>query len=473
MGRPFHSLLRRQLKRHRGDPDLVPYDWRAFVDAVDQAYRQSDVDRLMIERSLDLSSEELSDANSQMREAVSALRQGQLELESRVQRALDEQRRLEDQLRQAQKMEAIGRLAGGVAHDFNNLLVIITGEAELLLESPLDQEAGRAIREIVVAAESAAGLTRQLLAFSRQQTLTPTVIDINQLVTSTGTLVNRLIGEDIELVIDVDADVGAVSADANQLQQVLLNLAVNARDAMPDGGRFTITTRFDRIEQQQATTLGLAPGAYVRLTVADNGAGMSAEVRARVFEPFFTTKGQQHGTGLGLSSAYGIIKQSHGHIAVESAPGCGSTFRIWLPRVAEVPQPSPPEPAAATGSGVVLVVEDQDPVRRTIRARLEKAGFVVVDCADGRAALAAADAMPRIDLLLTDLVMPLMGGRELAMRLEQSRPGLKVLYMTGYVNDVVVQEEVRSGRRRLLQKPFRGERLVAEVQAAMEPGLIR
>jgi two-component system cell cycle sensor histidine kinase/response regulator CckA len=477
----YHSLLTRQLKRHVGDLEAIPPEWRAFVDAVNQAYRQSDADRLLIERSLDLSSEELGSANAQMRHAVFALQQAQADLESRVRertqeltqaneslhRANLEQRRLEEELRQAHKMEAIGQLAGGIAHDFNNLLIVIFGQVDMLLRDGLPESAAASLREIHEAAESAATLTRQLLAFSRRQTLAPTVLDLNTLVAATSALVRRLVGEGIDLHTDFDDNAGAVSADAGQLQQVLLNLAANARDAMRDGGRLELATR--RVDVTPGSERDGAPaGAWALLTVTDSGIGMSPDVRSRIFEPFFTTKGQQHGTGLGLSTAYGIVRQSGGHIGVTSEPGKGAQFRVWLPAVTGAAADSPaPAPKRRQARGVVLVAEDQEPVRRAICRWLQHAGYDVFDAEDGIRALECAATIDRIDVLLTDLVMPRMGGRALAERLADLRPDLKVLYMTGYVDDAEVAREVRDGTRLLLQKPFKADVLLGALDTLL------
>jgi signal transduction histidine kinase len=480
----LHSLLRRQLKRHFGEGTDVPVAWRPFVAAVDEAYRQSDLDRTMIERSLDLSSAELGQANARMRQAVTELQDAHAALESRVadrtreltvanetlRQASLEQQRLEAQLRQAHKMEAIGRLAGGIAHDFNNLLIVIFGQVEVLLNTMTDHSTRASIGEIQQAAESAALLTRQLLAFSRQQTLTPTTLDINDLVRNTNVLLRRLIGEDIDLVAHLEFNVGTVRADVGQLQQVLLNLGVNARDAMPHGGRLTITTSSQAFEHGVATMgADVKPGAYVVLTVTDTGVGMDADVKARVFEPFFTTKSLNQGTGLGLATAYGIVKQSGGSIDVVSELGQGTTVRVLLPRVraphARVAPSS--RPATPSGAGSILVVEDQDAVRRVICGRLERAGYAVLEAENGRAALHVAAEAPHIDLLVTDIVMPHMNGRALAVQLAKLRPTLKVMYMTGYIDDADITRDIRDGAHVLLQKPFTAETLLQAVQAVL------
>ena len=480
---PLHSLLRRQLKRCFGDQASIPAEWRVLISAVNEAYLQSDLDRTMLERSLDLSSEELSEANGRMRSAVTALQEARLELESRVgertqeltvanetlRRASVEQRDLEERLRQAQKMEAIGRLAGGVAHDFNNLLTVIFGQSEWLLEEAANASSRAAIQEIQQAAESAASLTRQLLAFSRQQALTPTILDINELVRKTNLLLRRLISEDIELVTNLEFDVGMVCADAGQLQQVLLNLGVNARDAMPHGGRLTIATSSRIFEDGSVVAdVGVKPGRYVVLTVEDTGIGMDADVRARIFEPFFTTKALNQGTGLGLATAYGIVQQSDGAIDVRSEPGQGTTFRVFLPRVsAPLQRSAPDERRVPPGTGTILVVEDQDAVRRLVARRLRSAGYTVLEAPNGPSALQVASAASDIDLLLTDVVMPHMNGRTLAVELVRSRPLLKVLYMTGYIDDAEVTREIRGGAHPLLQKPFTTEALLHTVQALL------
>jgi two-component system cell cycle sensor histidine kinase/response regulator CckA len=477
---PLHSLLRRQLRRHFGAVDAVPEDLRAFVSAINDAYQQSDRDRIMLERSIALSSDELLHANVQMRHAMTQLQQAQLELESRVadrtreltaandtlRQSAADQRHLEARLRQAQKMEAIGLLAGGVAHDFNNLLTVIFGQLDLLRYAKNEKDWKEAVREIHQAAESAASLTHQLLAFSRQQALTPTLVDVNDLVRDTTVLLRRLMNEGIELVLDLDPDAGAVRADAGQLQQVLLNLGVNARDAMPDGGRLSIATSAAVIDAETAPDdVPIQPGRYAVIAVADTGIGMDADTKARIFEPFFTTKALHQGTGLGLATAYGIVKQSDGYISVTSEPGCGSTFRVLLPQVGlDRAAHESAASAPSTGVGTILVAEDQDAVRRVICARLRHAGYAVHEARSGPAALDIASGLSHIDLLLTDVVMPHMSGRTLALRLLDERPDLKVIYMTGHISDVAVTREIRSGSWPLLQKPFPTETLLAAIR---------
>ena len=466
MDEPLHSLLRRQLKRHH--PDAIPEEWRPFIAAVSQAYYQSDVDRQMLERSLDLSSEELGQANSQMRRAVAALQEARADLETRVDERTKALATAENRLRQAQKMEAIGRLAGGIAHDFNNLLTVIYGQAELLLEEELAEDTRGSVTEIRQAAESAASLTQQLLAFSRQQALALTVLDVNELVRSTNSLLRRLIGEDVELVAHLSPGVGMVRVDRGQFQQVLLNLGVNARDAMPQGGQLTIATANSVVDEHTSQPTYIRPGSYVALTVSDTGIGMNEDVRARIFEPFFTTKSLNRGTGLGLATVYGIVKQSDGYIDVVSEPNQGATFNILLPQVDESVQPhAAASRRTGTAVGCILVVEDQEPVRRVICQRLLQAGYNVLEAHNGPVALEIASAAAHIDLLLTDVVMPHMSGRTLAVRLANDRPLLKVLYMTGYSDDAEVAREIRDRSRPLLQKPFNADTLLHAVQSVL------
>ena len=375
-----------------------------------------------------------------------------------------ERRALEQQVQQSHKMEAIGRLAGGIAHDFNNLLMVISGYSEFLLDrlGP-DLTLRSPAQEIAGAADRASSLTRQLLAFSRKQMLTPKVLDLNGVVSENLKMLNRIIGEDIELVMIPAAGLGAVRADAGQIEQVIMNLAVNARDAMPGGGRLTIETSNLTIDEEFARLHApLLPGEYVVLSISDNGAGMDLETQSHIFEPFFTTKGLK-GTGLGLSTVYGIVKQSGGYIWVYSDAGKGTTFKVYLPRVAEnfertaqvAALPEPPAAPAAPGRETILLVEDENNLRYLARQFLEKQGYRVMEAPDGSVAMkmAAAHEGP-IHLLLTDVIMPGMNGRELAQRLAEIRPDTKILYMSGYTENVIGRNGTLDAGIRLLQKPF-------------------
>lgn len=382
---------------------------------------------------------------------------------------ITEHKRLEDQLLQMQKMEAVGRLAGGLAHDFNNLLTAINGYSGLVLES-IDEgdPLRRDVEEIQRAGERAAALTRQLLAFSRKQVLRPKPVNLNSVVEGMERMLRRLIGEDLELVIRLEPGLASITADPTQMEQVLLNLVVNARDAMPGGGRLTIETA--NLTARQAASrrhLGLAPSAQVVLSVTDTGCGMDAETRARLFEPFFTTK--EHGTGLGLSTVYGVVRQSGGIIQVESEPGRGSCFRVYLPRTedrAPGAAARESERAAPQGWETVLVVEDDPEVRRLVGKVLRKNGYRVLEAGHGGEALALArgHAGP-IHLLIADVVMPKMGGPELASHLRMLRPGLKLLYMSGYEHK---PSPALGGP--FLQKPFPPEVLAQKVRAALDEG---
>jgi len=383
---------------------------------------------------------------------------------------------LEERLRVSQKLEAIGRLAGGVAHDFNNMLTVIGGNGEMLARK-LPPESGELalLGEIREATDRAAGLTRQLLAFSRTQVLTPQVTELAAIVGRVETMLRRLIGEDIRLVCSLAPETGFVLVDPSQLEQVILNLAVNARDAMPKGGTLTISTSLHVVEADSGSSgLARAPGRYARLSVADSGCGMTPEVRERIFEPFFTTKPPGAGTGLGLATVFGIVHQSGGQIEVESAPGSGTRFDIDLPQVpAPVADSGPKEtaPAAARGHETILLVEDEAGVRRVARMALERQGYVVYAAASGREALDLAKQHgDQIDLLLTDLVMPELSGRELAETLKARYPRLAVLLMSGYVEDDFVRLGVQADELTLLQKPFTLAQLAAKVRATLDGG---
>jgi two-component system, cell cycle sensor histidine kinase and response regulator CckA len=375
-----------------------------------------------------------------------------------VTRDVTERKRLEEQLRQSQKMEAVGRLAGGVAHDFNNLLTGIIGYADLLRAAlPPESELQADAEEVRKAAERAASLTRQLLAFSRRQVLQPQILSLNQAVGEMERMLRRLIGEDVELVTDTAPDLGAVEADPGQIEQVIANLVVNARDAMPAGGRLIVRTANVEVNGHPRTEPQMRPGSYVLLSVSDSGTGMDTETQSRMFEPFFTTKDVGKGTGLGLATVYGIVKQSGGYIWVTSAPGAGTTFDIFLPRAerpAETDAPARPAVARAARAGTetVLVVEDERLVRDLIARNLGERGYGVLTAVNGAEALEAVGRRREpIDLLLTDVVMPELGGPELAARLRAVQPSLKVVYMTGYAERAVAGELAPWP---LLQKPF-------------------
>ena len=387
---------------------------------------------------------------------------------------ITERRQLEAQLHQSQKLEAIGHLAGGVAHDFNNILAVILGYGELAQEQMGPEHPARErIDEMVNAAERAAGLTRQLLAFSRQQVVQPKVLDLNTIVADTQKMLGRLIGEDVDVVIHTALGLGAVKADPGQIEQVILNLAVNARDAMPKGGRLTLETANVEFDEGYATAHPPAmPGRYVLLAVSDTGIGMDEETKSRIFEPFFTTKPMGEGTGLGLATVYGIVKQSDGFIWVYTEPGRGTTFKIYLPRVDEETTAGGAWTAPAEASGgteTILVAEDTEALGRMIRTTLEGRGYTVLLASDGEEALKLArEHTGPIHLLLTDVVMPKMGGGEMGKQLSALRPGIRVLYMSGYTDGVISQHGVLKEGVHLLQKPFTGRKLAQAVREALD-----
>src|SRR5438093_223285 len=375
--------------------------------------------------------------------SVRAVRQGaRVEYYETFVRDVTEQRRLQQQLVQSQKMEAVGRLAGGVAHDFNNLLTVILSYSDLLLEDrPPDAPDREDIEQIRKAAVGASALTRQLLAFSRQQVLEPRVLDVNTVVASTEKMLTRLLGEDISLTASLAPALGAVKVDPGQLEQIIMNLAVNARDAMPHGGRLSIETANVDMDESYVRGHPVAhPGPYVMLAVSDTGIGMDAVTQARIFEPFFTTKEAGKGTGLGLATVYGIVKQSGGHISVYSEPGLGSTFKVYLP-LSEDEVATPVVAATATaagGSETILLLEDEPALREVIQEVLETAGYTVVTGPTPKEALRSAlDTRAAVDLVLTDVVMPNLSGREAAARVRDVHPGVPVLYMSGYTADAI------------------------------------
>jgi two-component system, cell cycle sensor histidine kinase and response regulator CckA len=390
-----------------------------------------------------------------------------------------ERRALEQQLRQSQKMEAVGRLAGGIAHDFNNLLMVISGYSEFLLDRLGPEPALRGpAQEIAAASQRASTLTRQLLAFSRKQMLAPKILDLNGVVTENLKMLTRVIGEDIDLVMVPAAALGAVRADAGQIEQVIMNLAVNARDAMPSGGKLTIeTSNISLDEEYSRFHAPLKPGDYVMLAISDTGMGMDSETQSHIFEPFFTTKGPK-GTGLGLSTVYGIVKQSGGYIWVYSEPGKGTTFKIYLPRVPERAEAAqvvvPAEPAfTEPGTETILLAEDEANLRYLARQFLEKQGYKVIEAADGAVAMQIAVAHEGvIHLLLTDVIMPGMNGRELAQRISEIRPQTKILYMSGYTENVIGHNGTLDAGIRLLQKPFTLRELKSKVREVLDSSLV-
>jgi signal transduction histidine kinase/ActR/RegA family two-component response regulator len=599
----LHSLLRRQLKRHFADA-RVPPEFEAMLAAIDQAYKQFDNDRAMLERSLDLSSQELLQANSELRALVSAfpdhilrldrrgtildikgaaseqarrwlpgrdfletldartqpavrealgrvaaghtpisielevnadrsapwfyearlrplaetevlmilrdvterhyaerrLRASQLalhdahrDLERRVDertaalgRANEELRRemaerqaaesarseLEEQLRHAQKMEAIGRLSGGIAHDFNNLLTAIRGYSELLMKALQGSPLRADVEEIFNAADRASTLTGQLLAFSRRQILSPEIVVLNQRVSDMGRMLDRLIGEHIAIDLRLAPDLWPVRADAAQLEQVLVNLVLNARDAMAQGGRLAIETSNRDIKPKEAKALDVATGPFVELRVSDTGIGIPPDVQGRIFEPFFTTKAKGAGTGLGLSMVYGFVRQSGGAITVASAIGRGTTFSLLLPRTDDKPRRSPlargPVAQSEPGIGTVLIAEDERAVRRLSATVIGQAGYGTLEAIDGQQALDLFTVNSgTIVMVVTDVVMPRMGGIELAERLRQSHPNLPILFVTGYVEQSDALQESAAGTPVLL-KPFSPESLLRAVSSALE-----
>jgi PAS domain S-box-containing protein len=404
---------------------------------------------------------------------------------ARIVRDVTERRRSEDalrsrekQLRQAHKMEAVGQLAGGVAHDFNNMLSAIRGYTEVLLNDRTKDESTReALEEIRSATERAASLTRQLLAFSRKQVLQPRPVNPNVVVREMESMLRRLLIGDLELTTVLERDVGQITVDPAQLEQVLLNLVVNARDAMSDRGRIVIRT--SNVELDDAFCHrheGARPGPHVRLSVSDSGIGMSDDTKRHIFEPFFTTKKRGAGTGLGLSTVYGIVKQSGGYITLDSEIGHGSVFRVYFPRTqapAEPQRRTPAGPHVAYRQGTVLLVDDEDSVRRVLAALIERLGYQVLSAADGIQALEVSRThRGTIDLLITDIMMPRMHGRELSERLAKTRPETRVLFTSGYADDDIIERGLLDPRTAFIQKPFSIEELAEKMRATLAPDLV-
>ncbi len=386
---------------------------------------------------------------------------------------ITERKRLQEELLQSQKMEAVGRLAGGVAHDFNNLLLVINGYADFILQGlDPDHPYRTYVQEIFRAGERAASLTRQLLAFSRRQVLETKTLVLNEVVANMEKMLRRLIGEDIEFNTILDRNLGSIKADPGQIEQVIMNLAVNARDAMPNGGRLVIETSNVELDESYAQQrIEVEPGPYVVLAITDTGVGMDKETQARVFEPFFTTKEQGKGTGLGLATIYGIVKQSGGHIAVYSEPGQGTTFRVYLPRVGQYPLPDKKKNVESHlgGTESILVVEDEEAVRKLVCDVLSRSGYKIVSASNGEDALLLVEKHNGpLDLVLTDMVMPKMGGRDLVQRLTEIRPGIKSVYMSGYTTETVVSNGTLEAETNYLQKPFSPEDVLQIVRKALD-----
>jgi two-component system cell cycle sensor histidine kinase/response regulator CckA len=378
----------------------------------------------------------------------------------------------EDQLRQGQKLEAVGRLAGGIAHDFNNLLSVVLSYSRILLDStPPDKPGHEELEEIHKAGERAAALTQQLLAFSRHQVLAPRVLDLNEVVSHLHNMLGRLLGEDVRLECKLSDALGKIRADRSQIEQVIMNLAINARDAMPRGGSLTLTTCPSELSDAERAELELGPGRHVSLQVDDTGVGMDEETQARAFEPFFSTKDQGKGTGLGLSTVFGIVKQTGGALRMQSAPGRGTTFRIFLPEAANslAPQPFAFSVAAPRGHETVLLVEDEPQVRSVASRMLMRLGYSVLEAKSPEDALDVAEhAGLNIDVLLTDLVMPQMNGRELADRLIARHPKLKVMFMSGYTEDAVIQRGVAAHSVAFLPKPLTPDALAHSLRNVLD-----
>ena len=394
-------------------------------------------------------------------------------------RDITSQRQLEQQLQQAQKMDAIGKLAGGVAHDFNNLLMIISANAELTLDALSQQDSSRGrIVEIMNASRRAADLTRQLLAFSRQQVQSLRLLDLNAVVAELSRMLPRLIGEDIQFAFIPGDDLGVVKADPVQIEQIVMNLATNARDAMPQGGRFTIeTSKFHVDDTNLMRHSIMPPGEYVLMIVSDSGVGIPRKEMRHIFEPFFTTKEAGKGTGLGLATVYGIVKQSQGFIWVYSEPGLGTTFKIYLPRITKAGQSAVVSPTKETprrGSETVLLVEDEAPLRELTREFLTRSGYTVIEAGDGEDGLRASRDYPgRIDLMITDVVMPKMSGPVLAASLAAERPAMKVLFVSGYAENTVLRHGSIDVTARFLAKPFDLTSLARKVRQVLEEPMAR
>jgi signal transduction histidine kinase len=440
-------------------------DTRALIEAL---LRSQTGREYIVESAKEAAGALLSDEAE--RRVQTALRESEAQLAA----VLADRERLERQFYQVQKMETVGQLAGGIAHDFNNILTAIVGFGTLIAEQVSgNDEAAQNAAEILAAANRASALTRQLLAFGRRQVLHPTRIDLNETVHSLTGMLRQLIGEHIDLQIMCKQDLPPIRADLSQLESALANLVINARDAMPQGGRLTIETTDVVLDDDYcAAHVGVRPGRYARLSVTDTGVGMSQEVQARIFEPFFTTKEAGKGSGLGLATVYGIVKQSGGNIWVYSEQGMGATFKVYLPideteAAAAVPQ-EPVRGQWSRGTETVLLVEDAPMIRRLAREIMTRAGYTVVEAVDGDQAAQLAARLPRIDVLLTDVVMPRRNGIELAEHLATTRRGLRVLFMSGYTDTAIIQKGALVDSATFLQKPFTPEELLRKLRVVIE-----
>lgn len=391
-----------------------------------------------------------------------------------IKQDVSEKKKLEAQYRQAQRLEAVGRLAGGIAHDFNNVLSVIIGFSDLSLEKlEPDHSVVGYLRNVKTAANRAASLVTQLLAFSRQQVVYPRIIDLNVLVRNVENLLQRLLGEDISIIVKATMPLGSIKADIGQLEQVLMNLVVNARDAMADGGQITIETRnVDLDESYQREHEPVQPGQYVMLSVSDTGSGMDEKTKAHIFEPFYTTKGPGRGTGLGLATVYGIVKQSGGYIWVYSEPGIGTTFKLYFPLVGGAPEVfiKPSEQTEVRGgSATILLVEDDEAVRELIAVMLRNAGYTVMDASTPEAAIElAASQSAKIDLLLSDIVMPSISGNRLVVLLRMSRPALRVILMSGYAAETFARQAPVPAGVTFIEKPFTRDSLLIAIRSTLD-----
>ncbi len=407
-------------------------------------------------------------------ESVPPVYEALRESEAQLAAVLADRERLERQFYQAQKMETVGQLAGGIAHDFNNILTAIVGFGTLVAEQVSQNEAAsRNAAEILAAANRASALTRQLLAFGRRQVLHPKKVNLNETVHSLAGMLRQLIGENIDLRIVCAKDLPPIRADLSQLESALANLVINARDAMPRGGRLTIETADVTLDDDYCSThVGVRAGRYARLSVSDNGSGMSQEVQSRIFEPFFTTKEAGKGSGLGLATVYGIVKQSGGNIWVYSEPGLGATFKMYLPvDLTEAAVAAPSEPGRgqwSKGTETVLLVEDAPMIRRLARQIMVRAGYTVIEAADANQAITLVEKHPRIDVLLTDLIMPGPSGVELAEHLRTTRGDIRVLFMSGYTDNAIVRNGLLGESAAFLQKPFTPEELLRKLRNVID-----